>query len=84
MCKHPPVARPVVVSLADRDSVPVSDPVGELRQLAGDAVADYRANPGNAGLLREARLTLLALAGLAPDDADDPLAELRDLCREVP
>jgi hypothetical protein len=81
LCKHPPVPRPVVV-------LPVPggqdlDPVAELRQLAADALADYRANPGNAGLVREARLTLQALMGVATDIADDdPLDELRRMIRD--
>jgi hypothetical protein len=81
LCKHPPVPRPVVVLPAPGGQD--LDPVVELRQLAADALADYRANPGNAGLVREARLTLQALMGVATDIADDdPLDELRRMIRD--
>jgi hypothetical protein len=82
LCKHPPVPRPVVVFPAPGGQD--LDPVAELRQLAADALADYRASAGNPALLREARLTLQALMGVAPDLPDDPLDELRQMVARVP
>jgi hypothetical protein len=75
MCRHLRDYAPLVVLPAPGGQD--LDPVAELRQLAADALADYRANPGNAGMVREARLTLQALMGVIPDMSDDPLAELR-------
>jgi hypothetical protein len=47
-------------------------------------VAAHEADPSNAALAREARCTLLALAGLEDGAAeDDPLAELRALADPV-
>jgi hypothetical protein len=83
MCRHLQdyAPRPVVLPAAGGQDL---DPVAELRQLAADALADYRANPGNAALVREARLTLQALMGVAADiPDDDPLDELRQMMHGV-
>ncbi len=50
---------------------PVSDPVAVLRQLAADALADYAVNRGNAMLIREARMTLVALIEAADAKPQD-------------
>lgn len=42
-------------------SVPVDDPAAALRELAGQLMAACRADPGNATLARELRMTLQAL-----------------------
>jgi len=57
---------------------PVSDPVAEMRQLAGTLAQAYRADPGNALLARELRMTLQALAGRGngPEGQDGDLAAL--------
>jgi hypothetical protein len=83
MCRHlrDYAPRPLAVLLAPGGQD--LDPVAELRQLAADALADYRANPGNAALVREARLTLQALMGVLPDMSDDPLDELRQMVHGV-
>jgi hypothetical protein len=46
--------------------------------------AAHRAGPANAAVSRELRLSVVALAGLAPDTGDDPLSELAALVRSVP
>lgn len=57
------------------------DPRASLEALARRLEAAHVASPGDAGIARELRVTLLALG---TDDApDDPLAELRDLA-DVP
>lgn len=45
------------------DLEPVTNPQTELPKIAAIAVAAYKADPGNSALLRECRVTLLALAG---------------------
>ncbi len=61
------------------------DPAAELEGLARRLAAAHVADPGNAALARELRITLQALAAALPDGAadDDPLAELRDLAGSV-
>ncbi len=59
----------------------VDDPVAELRQLAAQLAGAYRADPGNALLARELRMTLQALmpqkAGNSDDDLDDLFGALQ-------
>ena len=54
------------------------DAAQELRELAGRLVAAHEADPGNALLARELRLTLQALSGGKPadDDLESLFAEL--------
>ena len=69
---------------AAAEAGPCTDPAAALAALAGRLVAAHEADPGNAALAREARCTLLALAGLEDGAAeDDPLAELRALADPV-
>lgn len=49
------------------------DPVRALRDLAVRLLEAHAADPGNASLAREARMTLLAIG---PDAGEDPLADL--------
>lgn len=71
-CRHdrPYRDRPVVLPADFGDDF---DPADELRKLAGRLLAAYQADPGNAALARECRMTLLAIS--APDE-DAELAEL--------
>ena len=62
-CRHGP---PVVVALPAPSGAPV-DPRVALERLAGRLEAAHEADPGNAGLARELRMTLQALAGEDPD-----------------
>jgi hypothetical protein len=84
MCRHLRDYAPRRLAMLPAPGGQDLDPVVELRQLAADALADYRANPGTPALLREARLTLQALMGVAPDLLDDPLDELRQMVAKVP
>jgi hypothetical protein len=75
-CKHFPEPRRPVTVLDAGDGAEL-DPVLEMRLLACRLVDAYRENPGNAALAREARATLLALAGMGPaSDEPDLLAEI--------
>lgn len=72
LCKHCPDA------LAPREGQdgpppvrPVSDALGEMRRLAGRLVAAHEADPGNALIARELRMTLQALTGGQGHDDDD-------------
>ena len=56
-------------SVPDGAIQPVGDPVAALRDLAGILTGAYRADPGNAQLARELRMTLQAL--MVPKDAVD-------------
>jgi hypothetical protein len=56
------------------------DPAAEMRGLAVIAVAAYRADPSNATLCREARMTLQALM---PKGAGDVDADLTGLFRAL-
>ena len=83
-CRHLASVPAVTVSVPTAGSDDL-DPVVELAQLAGDALAAYRADRGNAQLLREARMTLQALMGVVPvPDVADPVAFLRELSGQVP
>ena len=55
------------------DDGPVNDPLAETRLLAGRLAAAHRADPGNALLARELRMTLQALMG--GGSVDGELAE---------
>ncbi len=72
LCKRCAVLRadPAVV----RTAVPVTDPAAGLRLLAGQLTAAYGADPGNALLARELRMTLQALMAPA-GSVDGELAE---------
>jgi hypothetical protein len=54
----------------------VTDPVAGLRLLAGQLTAAYQAEPGNALLARELRMTLQALMPQKGSTTDDELAGL--------
>ena len=69
MCVRCAAVKPKPVAAA-----PVDDPVAALRELAGQLVAACRADPGNATLARELRMTLQALRGPG-DGMDGELAE---------
>jgi hypothetical protein len=76
MCRHPrdlPVRQVPAVLDLDPDDL---DPVAEMRALAGRLVQACSEDRGNAALARELRNTLVALAGMVPDDEDDELARL--------
>jgi hypothetical protein len=47
------------------------DPVAELRQLAVQLLAAYRADPGNAALAKECRATLLCVPGSQGTSQED-------------
>ena len=55
------------------EDLPVEDALAETRLLAGRLAAAHRADPGNALLARELRMTLQALMG--GGTADSELAE---------
>lgn len=48
-------------------AVPADDPQAELQALAGRLAAAHKAEPGNANLARELRMTLQALMGKTAD-----------------
>jgi hypothetical protein len=54
---------------------PVTDPIGELRRLAGRLRSAHEADPGNALIARELRMTLQALTG-GRSDGDSELESL--------
>ena len=75
LCVRCAAVRPVT---ADPEGVaPVSDAEAELRQLAGLLAVAYRAQPENALLARELRMTLQALLPAAGGQTLD--GELDDL-----
>lgn len=81
LCKHPRAAQsPPVPQDGHLPPRPVSDAPGELRRLAGRLVAAHEADPGNALLARELRMTLQALSGGKPadDDLESLFAELSE------
>jgi hypothetical protein len=81
LCRHGPVVcDPVAPAQPAEGAV---DPAAELEGLARRLAVAHVADPGNAALARELRITLQALAAAEPDGADDPLEELRDLARRV-
>ena len=55
-----------------------------LRELAVRLRDAYAADPSNAALARELRVTLLAMARQRPEDRNPVLAELMAMVREVP
>lgn len=57
------------------DTPSVDDPMADMRRVAGHLVRAYLADPGNASLAREARMTLQALMGPG-ETVDGELAEL--------
>jgi hypothetical protein len=61
---------------ASKDASSEIDPARALRDLAVRLLRAHAADPGNASLAREARMTLLAIE---PDAGEDPLDELRSL-----
>jgi hypothetical protein len=76
MCRHQPQLPVSRLATGDTE-VDELDPVAEMRLLAARVVDAHRQDPGNAGLAREARNTLLALNGLVPaDEGPDLLAEI--------
>jgi hypothetical protein len=83
-CRHKlAVCAPVVAEMPGKGAV---DPGAELEALAARLAVAHVADPGNASLARELRITLQALADTAPGDAgdDDPLAELRAIIADIP
>lgn len=58
------------------EAVQVTDAAAGLRLLAGQLTSAYRADPGNALLARELRMTLQALMPQKGGQADDELAGL--------
>jgi hypothetical protein len=76
LCRHAPGAEG---QDGHPPAVPVSDPIGELRRLAGRLRDAHEADPGNALIARELRMTLQALTG-GRGDGD---AELESLFAEL-
>jgi hypothetical protein len=78
----PPGFEPPSAALTALPSLapPHLDPVAELRQLAAEALAAYRADTSNAILLRECRATL---ALLLPKDAGKADADLTGLLKAL-
>lgn len=72
LCRRCAVVRDgAAVTLAAVPDAPGLDALEELRALAGLLAAAYRADPGNALLARELRMTLQALmAGAGKADGD--------------
>ena len=52
------------------DVPPTEDPKAEMRLLAAQLAQAYRADPGNANLARELRMTLQALMGGGSGDGE--------------
>jgi hypothetical protein len=75
LCKHWPGAG--LTRLPDVHNINVTgfDPADEMRKLAGRLSAAYKADPPNAALARELRMTLLAL-GPEAEAMDPGLAEM--------
>jgi hypothetical protein len=67
--------QPVTLS-PEQPPARVNDPVAELRQLAAQLAEAYRAEPGNALLARELRMTLQALMPAKAGNRDDDLSDL--------
>ena len=74
LCRHDR-AVPVITRLPDPPAGDL-DPIEELRRLAGRLLAAVEADPSNAGLVRECRLTLLALAPAPGGPVDTEVAGL--------
>lgn len=87
LCKRCAVVRseaappPVISSVPRLPAGPTLDPLAELRELAVQLARAYRADPGNALLARELRMTLQVLmpqkGGNVDDELEDLFAELR-------
>lgn len=82
LCRRCPDARiegraPQVALLPQVPAVPGLDPAAELRALAARQVAAHEADPGNALLGRELRMTLRELIGIEGSGSgfDDLAAE---------
>ena len=73
LCKRCAVRR---MPIAPEGRDPPADDLGKLRWLAGQLAEAYRADPGNALLARELRMTLQALMPQKGGQADDELAGL--------
>jgi hypothetical protein len=69
-------ARPQAVLSVAADADPCADPAGELAALAGRLIAAHKADPGNALLARELRVTLLTLDGSGGGAAAPPEDEV--------
>jgi hypothetical protein len=77
LCRHQPLPALVLPGqpAGQVEAAAGLDPVAEMRALAARLMAAYRADPGNAALARETRLTLLAIGG-QDDGGDDELAAI--------
>ena len=75
LCRH--------AALAPVPDIPQAeiDPRAELEAVARRLTAAHQAEPGNANVARELRITLLALGPAVP--AADPLDELRAMSARV-
>ena len=67
---------PVISSVPRLPADPALDPLAGLRELAGQLAQAYQAEPGNALLARELRMTLQALIPQKPGNSDDDLSDL--------
>ena len=74
LCKRCAVLRRAAIAPEGRGFPP--DDLGKMRWLAGQLAEAYAADPGNALLARELRMTLQALIGGGGQRADDDLAGL--------
>lgn len=79
LCRHD-CANPPAAALAAEP--PQASPLERLDALAGRLEAAHQAEPGNAIVARELRLTLEALAKAEPVTVD-VMGELRDLAAKV-
>src|SRR5215471_14109372 len=70
-----PMALPGIGGLAGAQEK-ISDPLAALAELAAQLKVACAANPADAVLAREYRLTLVELAKESDGDAKDPFAEL--------
>jgi len=76
LCKHAPgTERRPDAQDGRPPAASVTDPVGELRSLGGRLRAAHEADPGNALIARELRMTLQALTG-GRSDGDSELEAL--------
>ena len=77
LCKHCAALRGVAAAPPAQEGRDLpADDLGKLRWLAGQLAEAYRADPGNALLARELRMTLQALMPQKGGNADDELAGL--------
>lgn len=75
LCKHP-LARVTAPEVAALTATGPIDRDASLRALAARLEAAHVADPANAAVARELRMTLTTLIGLPGEDDPDPLAEL--------